>query len=55
MQDAIDLVLSKQGEDGRWKQEDVNFNGRTLVQFEKKGEASKWVTLDVIKVLNQSI
>ncbi len=51
MQDAIDLVLSKQGEDGCWKQEDDYYNGRMLVRFEKAGEASKWVTIEALKVL----
>ena len=51
IQDAIDIVLSKQGADGRWKQEDDNYNGRMLPRFEKKGESSKWVTLEAMKML----
>jgi hypothetical protein len=51
MQDAIDLVLSKRGEDGRWKQEDDYFNGRMLVRFQKAGEASKWVTGEALVAL----
>jgi hypothetical protein len=51
MQDAVELILSKQGEDGRWKQEDDYYNGRMLVRFEKKGEPSKWVTGEALKAL----
>ncbi len=51
MQDAIDLVLAKQGEDGRWKQEDDYYNGRMLVRFEKRGRASKWVTGEALVAL----
>jgi hypothetical protein len=51
MQEAIDLVLSKRGEDGRWKQEDDYFNGRMLVRFEKAGEPSKWVTGEALVAL----
>ena len=50
LQDAIDLVLSKQGPDERWTQEDDYFNGRMLTRFEKKGEPSKWVTLEALKI-----
>ena len=44
MQEAIDLVVSKRDENGRWQQENDYYNGRMLVRFEKAGEASKWVT-----------
>jgi hypothetical protein len=54
MQDAIDLVRSKQDETGRWQQEDDYFNGRMIVRFEKAGKASKWVTVEVNRVLNRN-
>lgn len=51
MQDAIDLVRSKQDENGRWKQNEDYYNGRMLMRFEKAGEASKWVTGEALRVL----
>jgi hypothetical protein len=50
MQEAIDLVLSKQDEQGRWTLE-TTYNGRFQVNIEAKGEPSKWITLNVLKVL----
>lgn len=52
MQEAIDLVISKQDEKGRWKLENT-FNGRYLVSIERKGKPSKWVTLNALKVLKK--
>ena len=50
MQDAIDLLISKQDEQGRWKME-KSWNTRLLVSLEKDGKPSKWVTLNALKVL----
>jgi hypothetical protein len=50
MQDALDLVASKQDEQGRWLMENT-FNGRFLVNIEQKGRPSKWVTLNALRVL----
>ena len=50
MQDAVELVSSKQDEQGRWLLE-TTFNGRTLVRIERKGKPSKWVTLNVLRAL----
>ncbi len=50
MQDAMDVVHSKQDEQGRWAQEDI-YSGRYLVRIEKKGKPSKWVTLNALRVL----
>ena len=50
MQDAIDLLVSKQDEQGRWKME-KSWNSRLLVSLEKDGKPSKWVTLQVLKAL----
>ncbi len=49
LQGAIELVLAKQDEDGRWPLEHVL--GRTWADFGKKGEPSKWVTLRASRVL----
>ncbi len=50
MQETIDLVLSKQDEQGRWLLE-TTFNGRTLVRIEELHKPSKFVTLQALKVL----
>jgi hypothetical protein len=50
MQDAIDLLVSKQDEQGRWKME-KSYNSRLLVSVEKDGKPSKWITLQALKVL----
>ncbi|RLC66757.1 MAG: nitrogen fixation protein NifH [Chloroflexi bacterium] len=48
---AIELVLSKQDRQGRWKME-YSYNGKMWADVEKKGEPSKWVTLRALRVLN---
>jgi len=50
MQDAIELVLSKQDEQGRWLLE-TTFNGRTLVRIEARNKPSKWITLHALLAL----
>lgn len=50
MQEAVDVVLSKQDGQGRWAQEET-FGGRYIVRIEKKGRPSKWVTLHALKAL----
>jgi len=50
MQEAIDLVLSKQDDQGRWLLEST-FNGRFQVSIESKGKPSKWITLNALRVL----
>ena len=52
MQEAVDLVVSKQDENGMWKLENT-FNGRFQVSIEQKGDSSKWVTLNALKVLKR--
>ena len=52
MQEAVDLVASKQGEDGRWKLENT-YNDSLLVPIEQKGAESKWVTLRALRVLKR--
>lgn len=53
MKNAIDLLLSKQDADGRWKME-YSYNGKTWVDVEKKKEPSKWVTLRALRVLKDA-
>jgi hypothetical protein len=50
LQEAVDLVLSKQDEKGMWTLENT-FNGRFQTSIEQKGDRSKWVTLNALKAL----
>jgi hypothetical protein len=52
MQETVDLVLSKQDNQGRWNLEST-FNGRFQVNIERKGELSKWITLNALKALKR--
>jgi hypothetical protein len=47
---ALDLVISKQDQQGRWLLEHT-YNGKMWVDIEKKGQPSKWVTLRALRVL----
>ncbi len=48
--DALRLVLSKQDLLGRWKME-TSLNGKMWFDIEKKGQPSKWVTLQAAQML----
>ncbi len=50
MHEALDLLISKQDNHGRWLMEST-FNGRFQTNIESKGEPSKWITLRALKVL----
>ena len=52
MQEAIDVLISKQDNQGRWKLENT-FNGRFHVNIEQKGKPSKWITLNALRVLKR--
>ena len=52
MQEAVELVISKQDGQGRWKLEST-YNGRFLVNIEQKGRPSKWVTLNALRALKK--
>jgi hypothetical protein len=52
MQETVDLVISKQDTQGRWTLENT-FNGQFQVDIERKGELSKWVTLNALKALKR--
>jgi hypothetical protein len=52
MQEAVDLVISKQDDLGRWNLERT-FNGRFQTNIEQKDKPSKWVTLKALKVLKR--
>lgn len=50
IQEAIDLLISKQDNQGKWKLEST-FNGRFQTNIEQKGKPSKWITLNALRVL----
>ncbi|MGM0366230.1 MAG: hypothetical protein ACQEP5_06790 [Actinomycetota bacterium] len=50
---ALDYIYSKMMADGKWKME-FSLNGRMLVDIEKKGKPSKWVTFMALKTLIKS-
>ncbi|MCJ7472919.1 MAG: terpene cyclase/mutase family protein [Actinobacteria bacterium] len=50
MKEAMDLLISKQDKQGRWKLENT-FNGRFQIRIEQKGKPGKWITLNALKVL----
>jgi len=52
MQEAVDLTLSKQDVQGKWKLEST-FNGRFQTNVERKGETSKWITLKALVALKR--
>jgi hypothetical protein len=52
MKDAVDLVLSKQNDQGRWNLE-MTYNNRFQVNIERKGKPSKWITLNALRVLKR--
>ena len=52
MQEAMDILISKQDEEGKWKLENT-FNGRFQTNIEQKGKKSKWITLNALKVLKK--
>jgi hypothetical protein len=52
MQDALDIVVSKQNKKGRWLLEST-FNGRFLTNIETKDRPSKWVTLNAMRMLKR--
>lgn len=52
MQEAINVLISKQDDQGRWNLENT-FNGRFQVSIEQKGKASKWITLNALRVLKR--
>jgi len=53
LEHALDFVLSKQDAQGRWKME-YTYNGKTWVDVEQKGKASKWVTLRALSVIKRA-
>lgn len=53
MQDDMDIVISKQDDQGRWMLENT-FDGRFIINIETKGKPSKWITFDAARVLKKN-
>ncbi len=51
--EAIDVVIAKQDDMGRWEMENTSNTDRLLIPSEQKGEQSKWITLRAIRVLKR--
>jgi hypothetical protein len=49
LKNAVDLVLSKQDDTGRWPLE-YSYQGKTWIDWGETGKANKWVTLRVLRV-----
>jgi hypothetical protein len=52
MQEAVDLVMSKQDHEGRWAL-DSTFNGRFQTNIEQKSKPSKWITFKALATLKR--
>jgi len=50
MEDAVNLIASKQDAGGKWTLEST-WNGRTQARIEQKGKPSKWITLHALRAL----
>lgn len=51
---ALDLILSKQRADGRWRNE-YAYNRKTWGDVDRQGQPSRWVTLRACAVLKQAL
>ena len=54
LSNALELVGSMQGPDGRWRNR-YAYNGKTWTDIERQGAPSKWVTLRACAVLKQAL
>lgn len=53
LKDAFEILISKQGDDGRWVLEDSRVGNRMSVKLEQKGMQSKWITLNALRVIRR--
>ncbi len=53
MDEALNIVIAKQDEMGRWKVENTYNSERLLIPIGQKGEQSKWLTLRAMRVLKR--
>ena len=52
MQNAVDLVVKRQDGRGRWKLS-ATHNGSFVIDIERKGVQSRWITLNALLVLKR--
>ena len=52
LRQAVEWVLSKQDDLGRWKLE-YDYKGKMWLDIEKKGKPSKWITLRALRVIKR--
>ena len=53
MDDAINIVIAKQDDKGRWIAENTYNSDRLLIPIGQKDEQSKWITLRAMRVLKR--
>lgn len=53
MDDAINIVIAKQDDMGRWKAENTYNSERLLIPIDQKDEQSKWITLRAMRILKK--
>jgi len=53
MDAAVNLVISKQDDMGRWKTENTYNSDRLIIPIGKMGEQSKWLTLRAMRILKR--
>ncbi len=54
MDDALNLVVSKQDDMGRWRIENTYNSDRLLIPIGQKGDQSKWLTLKALRVFKRA-
>jgi hypothetical protein len=54
LSDTLDLILSKQDEQGRWPLEYIDYNHKMWVKYGSRGKPNKWVTLRVLRALKRA-
>ena len=54
MNEALDFVVSKQDDMGRWRIGNTYNSDKTLIPIGQKDEQSKWITLRAIRVLKRN-
>lgn len=53
MNDALNVIIKKQDDMGRWRTETTSNTDRLLIPLGEKGLQSKWITLRAIRVLKR--
>lgn len=53
MEDAMNIILSKQNINGRWVAESEYPKGKMTITLEKQKEESKWLTLKALRVIKR--